>query len=218
LGIEKGKAFEPDDPMRDILTRAAQLGNAQLRVQSFADRRPDRAVWPGTTWEWAVLRPENGTFDADTYADNYARQKWFYQAQIESPAMFKRSAGAGSLYWLNTRDSTGAFLEGSNSYILAVPQPVPNKLFWSITVYDAETRSEILTDQNKSALRSMFELADAPSDTPVELHFGPEPPPDNEDCWIKTIPGTGWFVYFRIYGPEDPAFDGSWQLPSFKKS
>jgi hypothetical protein len=218
LGIEKGKAFEPDDRMQGILTRAAQLGNAQLRVQSFADRRPDRAVWPGTTWEWAVLRPENGTFDADTYADNYARQKWFYQAQIESPAMFKRSAGAGSLYWLNTRDSTGAFLDGSNSYTLTVAQPVPNKLFWSITVYDAETRSEILTDQNKAALRSMFELADVSGDVPVELHFGPTPPPDGGDRWIKTIPGSGWFVYFRIYGPEGPAFDGSWQLPDFKKS
>ena len=151
----------------------AQLGNAQLLVQSFADRRPDREVWPGTTWEWAVLRPENGTFDADTYADNYARQKWFYQAQIESPAMFKRSAGAGSLYWLNTRDSTGAFLDGSSSYVLSVPQPVPNKLFWSITVYDANTRSEILTDQNKAALRSMFELADVPGDVPVELPLRP---------------------------------------------
>jgi hypothetical protein len=47
---------------------------------------PDRVVWPGTRWEWAVLRPENGTFDAPTYHDGYARQKWFYQAQIESPA------------------------------------------------------------------------------------------------------------------------------------
>ncbi len=218
LGIEKGKPFEPDDRMRDILTRASQLGNAQLRVQSFADRRPDREVWPGTTWEWAVLRPENGTFDAKTHTDNYARQKWFYQAQIESPAMFKRSAGAGSLYWLNARDSTGAFLDGANSYSLTVPQPVPDKLFWSITVYDAETRSEILTDQNKAALRSMFELADSPPSGPVELHFGPAPPPEGEDRWIKTVPGKGWFVYFRIYAPEGPAFDGSWGLPDFKRS
>ena len=90
LGIEKDKPFAPDERMRDILTRASQLGNAQLRVQSFADRRLDRDVWPGTTWEWAVLRPENGTFDTETHTDNYARQKWFYQAQIESPAMFKR--------------------------------------------------------------------------------------------------------------------------------
>lgn len=32
----------------------------------------------------------------------------------------------------------------------------------------------------------------------------------------KTIPGKGWFVYFRIYGPGQPAFDGSWQLPDFQ--
>lgn len=32
----------------------------------------------------------------------------------------------------------------------------------------------------------------------------------------KTMPGKGWFVYFRIYGPGQPAFDGSWQLPDFQ--
>jgi hypothetical protein len=68
---------------------------AQLCVQSFADRRPERHVWDGTHWEWAVLRPENGTFDAATYVDLYAREKWFYQAQIESPAMFARAPGLG---------------------------------------------------------------------------------------------------------------------------
>ena len=146
LGIARGVPFELDDRMRDILTRAARIGHGQLCVQSFADRRPERAVWDGTQWEWAVLRPENGTFDTPNYHDGYARQKWFYQAQIESPAMFRRSAGAGSLYWLGTRDASGAYLDGARSYTLTVPQPVPAKLFWSITVYDAETRSEIATD------------------------------------------------------------------------
>jgi hypothetical protein len=46
---------------------------------------------------------------------------------------------------------------------LTVPQPVPAKLFWSVTVYDAETRSEIQTDQGKAALRSLFELKDLPN-------------------------------------------------------
>ncbi len=220
LGIAKGESFEPDERMRDILSRAAVIGNGQLRVQSFADRRPDRVVWPDTTWEWAVLVPENGTFDTPNYHDGYARQKWFFQAQIESPAMFRRSPGAGSLYWLNTRDASGAYLDGSNTYTLTVPLPVPAKLFWSITVYDAQTRSEILTDQKHSALRSMFELADVPTDKPVVLHFGPDRPTNDDDArrWIKTTPGKGWFVYFRIYGPEQPAFDGTWQLPDFART
>jgi hypothetical protein len=132
--------------------------------------------------------------------------------------MFRRSVGAGSLYWLGLRDKTDAYLDGSNTYTLTVPQPVPAKLFWSITVYDAETRSQIQTDQNKAALRSLFELADLDTSQAADLHFAPEAPAD-EDAkhrWIKTIPGKGWFVYFRIYGPDEPAFDGSWQLPDFE--
>jgi hypothetical protein len=219
LGIAKGQPFDPDDRMTAILTRAAEMGHAQMCVQSFADRRPDRTVWPGAQWEWAVLRPENGTFDAANYTDLYAREKWFYQAQCESPAMFARQTGAGSLYWLGLRDSTGTYLDGASSYTLTVPQPVPAKLFWSVTVYDATTRSEILTDQNKAALRSMFELADVDTGAPLTLHFGPDAPEtDATQRWIKTIPGTGWFAYFRIYGPDAAAFDGTWTLPDFERN
>jgi hypothetical protein len=32
-----------------------------------------------------------------------------------------------------------------------------------------------------------------------------------EGRWIKPTPGKGWFIYFRIYGPEKPAFDSSWK-------
>ena len=129
--------------------------------------------------------------------------------------MFRRTAGAGSLYWLGVRDAAGEYLDGSKSYRLGVPQPVPGKLFWSVTVYDAETRSEIATDQGHSALRSMFELKDLGGET-ADLYFGPSAPTGRESQWIKTIPGKGWFVYFRIYGPEAAAFDGSWKPGDFQ--
>ncbi|MET0351819.1 MAG: DUF1214 domain-containing protein, partial [Rhizobacter sp.] len=215
LGIEKGKPFAPDARMTAILEKAARLANAQMRVVSFADRRPDRVMWPDRQWEWATLRPENGTFDTPNYKDLDARAKWFYQAQIESPAMFGRSASAGSLYWLGTRDQTGSYLDGGKTYKLTVPLPVPGKLFWSITVYDAVTRSELLTDQGKAALRSLYELKDDKGGS-VDLYFGPTAPNGPDARWIKTTPGKGWFTYFRIYGPEQAAFDGSWKPGDFQ--
>jgi hypothetical protein len=126
----------------------------------------------------------------------------------------RRDTHAGSLYWLGVRDNTGAYLDGSHSYLLRVPLPVPAKLFWSVTVYDARTRSQIQTDQARAVLSSLLGLADS-STTSIDLHFGPTPPPGNEDRWIQTIPDVGWFVYFRIYGPEAAAFDSTWQLPDF---
>ncbi|HWM82362.1 MAG TPA: DUF1254 domain-containing protein [Pseudolabrys sp.] len=215
LGIEKGKPFNPDPRMRRILVEAARSGNAQMRVQSFADRRPDRFPWADRKWEWASLRFEDGDFNTQSRLDTEAREKWFYQAVGASPAMFRRDTHAGSLYWLGLRDRNGVYLDGAKNYRLSVPLPVPGKLFWSVTVYDAASRSQIQTDQKKAALRSLFELKNL-SGSAADLHFGPKPPADAADRWIKTIPRKGWFAYFRIYGPEGPAFDGSWKPGDFE--
>ncbi|MDY0976954.1 DUF1254 domain-containing protein [Massilia sp. CFBP9012] len=216
LGIAKGRPFAPDARMRAILEQAARIGHVQMCVQSFADRRPDRIVWPDRLWEWVGLRPENGDFDTPSYPDLDAREVWFYQAIGASPAMFRRAAGSGSVYWLGLRDGAGAYLDGAQQYRLRIPLPVPGTLFWSVTVYDALTRSQVSTDQDKAALRSLFELKDQDG-AALELFFGPAAPAGCEERWIKTIPQRGWFAYFRVYGPEPAAFDGSWKPGDFER-
>ncbi len=217
LGIEQGKPFAPDARMKAILEQAAKAGRAQMLVAGFGSSRPDRVVWNDRKWEWAALRYENGDFELPTGIDVEARDRWFSQAVAASPKMFLRTAGAGSLYWLGLRDKNGAYLDGSKTYKLSVPQPVPQKLFWSVTVYDSATRSQIQTDQDKAALRSLVELKDVATTGATDLYFGPNAPAGKERQWIKTNPGKGWFVYFRLYGPEGPAFDGSWKPGDFEE-
>lgn len=217
LGMEKGKPFNPDDRMKGILERAAKTGRNQMLVSAFASNRPDRFAWPDRKWEWAGLVPNVGNFQTPMGFDMEARDRWFAQAIVTSPAMFKRTEGAGSLYWLGARDSSGAYLDGGKSYKLTMPQPVPFKLFWSVTAYDAQTRSEVQTDQDKAALRSLFELKEVSKTQPTELYFGPTAPAGHEKQWIKTAPGHGWFAYIRIYGPEKGAFDGSWKPGDFEE-
>jgi hypothetical protein len=218
LGIEAGKPFRPSAGTARLLALAAAQGRDEMLVSAFASRRPDRMVWPGRAWEWAGLRPENGSFERPGSLDVEARDRWFAQAIVASPAMFRRAAGQGSLYWLACRDASGAYLDGGRDYKLTVPLPVPASLFWSVTCYDAQTRSEVTADQEKAALRSLFEdLAPDGADS-VDLYFGPAEPAEPgvaADRWIQTVRGRGWFCYFRIYGPEAPAFDGSWQPGDF---
>jgi hypothetical protein len=211
LGIEKGKPFSPDAQMTETLERAARVGRDQLLVSAFASSRPDSRAWPDRRWEWCGLVPDNADFETSTGLDLEARDRWFAQAIVASPAMFRRVEGGGSLYWLVCRDADGAYLEGGKEYRLSIPLPVPGKLFWSVTVYDAETRSQVQAEQGKAALRSLFELSDIPATGSAELRFGPARPTGHDGCWIQTIPDRGWFVYIRIYGPEQPAFDGSWK-------
>lgn len=212
LGIRRGAPFAPDERLARILTDAAREADAQLRVQSLADRRTDRVVWPQRQWEWVTLRPENADFEIDGRPDVDARETWFYQAIASSPVMFRRQAGSGSLYWFVARDETGTYLDGAQSYRLRVPLPVPAGLFWSLTVYDAETRSQIDTPQGTAAVRSLFELDGKLDGTEVDIAFGPERPEADAGAWLQTLPGRGWFAYFRIYGPTTAAFDGSWTL------
>ncbi|HKQ76768.1 MAG TPA: DUF1254 domain-containing protein [Blastocatellia bacterium] len=217
LGIEKGKPFAPDARMKVILELAVKAGRDQMLVSSFASHRPDRMVWKDRKWEWVGLISDNGDFETPAGLDMEARDRWFAQAIVASPAMFRRKVGFGSLYWLGQRDKDGAFLDGGKTYKLTVPQPVPAQLFWSVTVYDAQTRSQIQTDQDKAALRSLFELKDRAGLSTVDLYFGPKAPGGHEGEWIRTIPGKGWFVYFRIYGPDRQAFDGSWKPGDFEE-
>ena len=217
LGIEKGKPFNPDDRMKNILVRAAMVGRDQMLVSAFASTRPDRLAWPDRKWEWAGLDANTTQFETPMGLDLEARDRWFIQAIVTSPAMFRRTDGAGSLYWLGDRDNMGAYLDGGKSYKLSIPQPVPGKLFWSVTAYDAATRSEVQTDQNKAALRSLFELKGVSTSQPTDLYFGPSAPAGHENQWIKTVPGKGWFVYIRIYGPDKAAFDGTWKPGDFQE-
>ena len=215
LGIMRGEPFEPDERMQRILERAAREADAQLRVQSFADRRPDRVVWTDRRWEWVTLRPDDVFFQLNGHTDVTAKETWFYQAIATSPAMFRRQAGGGSVYWFGARDANGDYLDGSRIYTLAIPAPVPAALFWSVTVYDAITRSQIDTGQGNAALRSLFELDGAADASRIVLRFGPDAPDGGDERWIRTLPGRGWFVYLRLYGPTEAAFDGSWRPGDF---
>lgn len=216
LGIEPGKPFAPDARMKGVLERAARVGRDQMLVAAFDSQRPDRVMWKERRWEWASLVPTNGNFESSFGLDLEARDRWFAQAMVASPAMFRRQPGSGSLYWLGHRDKSGAYLDGGKTYKLSVPLPVPGKLFWSVTVYDAQTRSEIAAPQNRAALRSMAELKDVAGSS-VDLYFGPRAPTGQEARWVQTLPGRGWFTYFRIYGPEQAAFDATWKPGDFEE-
>jgi hypothetical protein len=218
LGIEKGKPFNPDDKLKGVLLEAARMGHDQMLVSAFDSDRPDRKAWPDRRWEWVGLVPGSAQFETPSGIDLDARDRWFAQAIVTSPAMFRRDPGAGSLYWLGARDADGAYLDGGKNYTLVIPQPVPGKLFWSVTAYDAATRSQVQTDQNNAALRSLFELKDVDQSKPVTLYFGPTAPKGQEQHWIKTVPGRGWFAYIRIYGPEAAAFDRSWKPGDFVRA
>ena len=123
--------------------------------------------------------------------------------------------GAGQVYLEASKDKGSAWLDGGRSYRLHVPKDVPVAQFWSVTVYDNETRCFV--DTGVQPDRSSRNDIVVNEDGSVDLFFGPSLPAGApESNWIQTIAGKGWFSYFRLYAPTQPFFDRSWALEDFE--
>jgi hypothetical protein len=130
--------------------------------------------------------------------------------------MILKDPGTGSQYLSAFQDKAGDWLDGAKSYRLRVPSNVPAKLFWSVTVYDSDTRSMVQTDTNIAA-RSSYDKLKTNADGSVDLYFGPSAPKGFENNWVKTAPNKGFFAMFRWYGPLEAFFDKSWALPDVER-
>jgi hypothetical protein len=207
IGIEKGKAFNPDANMKAILSEAARLGGAMARTNSYASKfgffYPDRK-WQGVPTGISYTFIENGIPQIDT-------RNWLYYTAIgNSPAIMDKNVGQGSQYLWTYRDAEGNYLDGAKNYRLHIPPNVPAKAFWSVLVYDALSRSQLQNGQPFPAVSSYTKpLVNA--DGSIDIYFGPQEPKEKGN-WIRTVPGKGWFAYFRFYGPSEAYYDQMWKL------
>lgn len=217
LGIEKGKPFNPDARQRAILEEAAKVGDAMARTLLFdAEKRFRNATataFSGTHWNWVVLMAADQ--ETPTYSQLDERLHYFYGAIYMSPAIGVKKAGPGAQYIQAFKDENGDRFDGGKSYRLRVPANVPVSAFWSLTLYDTETRSMIQNPGNDAA-RSGNDKLKTNTDGSMDLYFGPAAPAGLESNWIQTLPGKGFYPFFRFYGPTAPLFEGTWRLPDIE--
>lgn len=211
IGIVKGQPFAPDARMQKILAEAAAIGNATARTLALRPRDPDQFYYPGKAW--FIMSGSNGSYlwlrDGARQLDK--RSSMFYLATGVTPAMFTKMVGIGSQYALAALDAQQRDLDGGKTYKLHLPPNIPAKNFWSVVVYDTQTRSELQTNQQFPSLGSQSQNVRANADGSHDLYFGPVAPAGKESNWIQTVPGKSWFTILRLYGPLPTWFDKSWQ-------
>jgi len=209
IGIRKGKSFSPDERMKGILTDAAAVGNATARTILFNTRDQEAYLYKNSWWKKAFWGNDHN-FSPDGVLDLDSRTWVFYGGTGISPAMIMKMVGVGSQYAISEHDAAGQYLDGARNYRLHLPPDIPAKDFWSVIVYDPQTRSMLQTDQQFPGTGNQKEIA-INADNSVDVFFGPVAPSGKENNWIQTIPGKGWFVMLRLYGPLEPWFDKTWK-------
>jgi hypothetical protein len=213
IGMRKGKKFAPDERMTKILTEAVAVGNATARTISFRNRDPRAPLYPDSQWKAAFVGDDYRWLDGDGASGRNldARTAFFYVATVNTPAMAAKLVGLGSQYAVNYADGSGNPFDGAKTYRMNVPATAPAKDFWSVVLYDPQTRSELQTSQPFPSRNSKRDKLITNADGSIDLYFGPKAPPGKEANWIETVPGKGWFTLLRLYGPLEPWFNKTWR-------
>jgi hypothetical protein len=207
IGIEKGKAFDPDEKTKALLAEAARVGGAIARANTFGPP-PGGYYYPDRKWQG--ISGESYTFLQDGAPLIDSRNNAYYMAAGNTPAMMEKNVGQGSQYLWTYRDASGEYLDGGKTYKLHVAANIPAGNFWSVVAYDALSRSELQNGQPFPSI-STYTQPKINADGSIDVLFGPDQPNETGN-WIKTVAGKGWFPIFRFYGPKEAFFDKSWRL------
>ena len=212
IGIEKGKPFNPDANTQKILTDAAREAHAWLDLKyegHFAT-----PFNQGT--HWALPADQNvldGLMTNFIEPDDYpveGRGVGYSMGYFSA-----KHLGTGQFYLMTIMDKDGKALVGGRSYRLHVPPNAPVTLYWSATAYDRATHA-LIRDVKWSSRSSNTPGLKTNADGSVDVYFGPKAPAKQESNWVPTRAGGGFEVLFRLYGPEKPLFEKTWQLPDIE--
>jgi hypothetical protein len=217
--------------MKKILTDAAAIGSATGRTLNW--NPPPTEGWsyyPGSAWmnylftsgyNFETPPPQvsaDGTitpYPPTGYRTLNARTAMFFYATGITPAMVMRLTGIGSQYLGAFVDSKGEYFDGAKTYKVRLPKDIPAEKFWSLTLYDNQSRSMLDTPQRYPRAGSQSyptPAAVADSDGSITVYFGPSKPVGVRDSnWIQTVPGKGWNTLLRLYSPLEPFFTKTWR-------
>jgi len=221
LGIEKGKPFNPTERQKKILIDGAKQGELMARTLVY-DERMD-GVLRQNNWRM-ILGGEWGDgikfSQRMKYYDTFdPRARYTFEAVMTSPAMTIPRPGISQAYIGKFEDEDGGRLFGENNYVIRINKDVPASLFWSIVIYDADTRC-LIDNRNeqgegKATVGSRTKGLRENSDGSFYMLLGPGNPPRGwEANYVRTLPGRGWFPYMRAYGAGKEFFDDTYRLPT----
>ncbi|MDU1670736.1 MAG: LptF/LptG family permease [Bradyrhizobium sp.] len=138
--------------MQKILAEAAIVGDATARAIMYRWRGADGYWYSDRNWRLGFVGgykfEENGARLLNAYSG------FFFYATGVTPAMDSRSVGEGSQYLAMFVDAKKTVLDGGKNYRLHLPPNIPIKNFWSVIVYDNQTRSMLQTDQRFPSVSS----------------------------------------------------------------
>lgn len=201
LNIGSGQTFDVkniDDSTKQSLTNAMTVGD---KIVTYSATHLS-VLHNG--WQFPVVPL--------TFGDNY----------VNRAAVTKMGLGANAeveaVYPLAHVDANGDKLTGKNKYTIHFDKDEipPAKAFWSISMYDAKSQLFIVNDINRYDIGDRTQGLKYNDDKSLDIIIQHDKPSDTSN-WLPA-PKDDFYLAMRIYNPEKPVIDGTWQPTGVQKS
>jgi hypothetical protein len=224
LGIEKGKAFNPTERQIKILEDGAKVGELMAKALVYNERLG--GVLRQNNWRM-ILGGDWGDGIKYTQRMKYydlfdPRARYCYEAITTSPSMTVPKPGKAQAYIGKFEDEEVKRLKGGENYVIHINGPVPAELFWSVVIYDTDTRCLIDNRAGaaggKATMGSKTPGLRTNEDGSYDMLLGPDAAPEGwEANHVQTLSGRGWFPYMRAYGAQEAFFNDEYKFPTVNK-
>lgn len=194
IGIGAGRPFDAaklDAPTRDAIAAGVQDGKAALATSIRAT-----------------------TSSYDLFGTREEMKNDYMKRAVAAAMGIYGNTKEEAVYVGYHEDSDHKPLVGTQPYVLHFDKKdlPPARFFWSMTMYELPGRSLVANPINRYSIgdrtRGLKYGADGSLDLYVQ-HVSPGK--DKASNWLPA-PAGAYTVIMRIYGPEAPVFDGTWQI------
>jgi hypothetical protein len=153
---------------------------------------------------WLIPKENLGNFGTD-YLNRAATTVQGYMANSPEEAV----------YYYGAVDSQMKPLTGANKYVLHFEKnQIPEvQFFWSMTMYDGESKLLIENELNRYAIGNRTEGLIYNEDGSLDVYVqAEEPEGDKAKNWLPSPKGT-FYTILRLYGPSDAIIHGTYDVP-----
>lgn len=193
-GFDRSKLSEP---MQQMLVKALVDGrkivDAQVANPNTLDMKDG--------WYYA--------FSLDNFGDDNA-----LRSLIAGPYLGGQGAKE-AIYPITYTDAKGAVLSGTTDYKMHFEQEPPVGAFWSVTVYDADSKLLVKNEINRFSISNLNKLNKA-EDGSFDIYLSDQNPGEKQvSNWLPTPEGN-FYVLARLYIPSKEILDMQWTVPAIQ--
>lgn len=135
----------------------------------------------------------------------------------ESVASTDPNAPNHALYAVARRDKNGNSLHGASRYTIRFEskQLPPVSGFWSLTLYDAETKAVVPNALKRESIGDRTEGLVYGGDGSLNICVQKEEPKASDCNWLPA-PDCGFYLVMRLYAPQMEEIEQGWTPPAIR--